>query len=86
MADNKLINEQIRAELEPEMKESADRMYQKGLRDAGGAGAANHADAPAYRLAKRAQEIRGQKATAGVTISNEEAVRLAYEEAGVPLG
>lgn len=41
--------------------------------------------ATAQRLSKRANEYQAQKAKEGIKVSNEEAIKFAYEEAGVPL-
>jgi hypothetical protein len=70
------------AELKPER---AERMYQKGLADAAGAGAATPAFRDAEALGKRARELQATAAAIGLQLSNEQAVRQAYEEAGKPI-
>ena len=51
-----------------------------------GASGRNAAQPSAQELADRAAAYQADKAKAGVTVSNMDAVRFVYEQAGVPLG
>lgn len=80
----KLVTDQLRKELEPELKELADRYYKKGLADAAG-GATTSAFRTAEDLAKKARQKMAAAAAIGLPMTNEEAVKLTYAEAGIPL-
>jgi hypothetical protein len=89
MSENKILTDQLRKELEPELDALAKHYFEKG-KAAGpggtfpGAGAGvRHADALA--LAARARQKMAASVAIGVPMTNEESVRLAYEEAGASL-
>jgi hypothetical protein len=81
---DKILTDQIRKELQPEIDALAKHYFEEGKKAAASASAAASPLHSAEVLARRAREKQAVAAAIGVHLSNIEAVKLAYEEAGVP--
>jgi hypothetical protein len=95
----KLIDDEIRAELRPELEALSNDYFRRGQlagpgaplpfpNPGAGAGAAPPAAAStvdADTLGKRARIKQAAAAAIGLQLSNEQAVREVYQEAGIPI-
>jgi hypothetical protein len=79
------LTDQVRKELQPEIDALAKHYFEEGKKAAASAGATASPLNSAEVLARRGREKQAVAAAIGIHLSNIEAIRLAYEEAGVPL-
>ena len=96
-SNDKLIDDQIRAELKPELEALSNEYFRRGQRagpnaplpfpnpGAGAPPAAAASTLDADALGKKARLKQAAAAAIGQHMTNEQAVREVYQEAGIPI-